>query len=114
MNPEGIKILLTDVGIAMIASLAGVYFTKESTSKYNSARTEMVKNMNRFLTWIQSDLMSKLSDDLTGALIKMTQDLNEFNRTFANNTRELKETLSTVKDNYEVRLNFLRQLTKLR
>lgn len=114
MNPEGIKILLTDVGIAMIASLAGVYFTKESTSKYNSARTEMVKNMNRFLTWIQSDLMSKLSDDLTGALIKMTQDLNEFNRTFANNTRELKETLSTVKDNYEGQVKLLEAIDKIK
>lgn len=114
MNPEGIKILLTDVGIAMIASLAGVYFTKESTSKYNSARTEMVKNKNKFLTWIQSDLMSKLSDDLTGALVKMTQDLNEFNRTFANNTRELKETLSTVKDNYEGQVKLLETIDKIK
>ena len=101
LNASGIKILLTDVGIAMIASLAGVFFTKQSTAHYNDARTEMVKNKNRFLTWIQTDLMSKLSDDITGALLKMTQDLNEFNRTFANNTQELKNTLSTVKDNYE-------------
>ena len=114
MNPTGIRILLTDVGIAMIASLAGVYFTKQSTSHYNTARTEMVKNKNRFLTWIQTDLMSKLSDDITGALIKMTQDLNEFNRTFADNTRELKETLSTVKDNYEGQVKLLEAIDKIK
>lgn len=114
MNPEGIKILLTDVGIAMIASLAGVFFTKQSTAHYNEARTEMVKNKNRFLTWIQTDLMSKLSDDITGALIKMTQDLNEFNRTFADNTRELKETLSTVKDNYDGQVKLLEAIDKIK
>lgn len=114
MNPEGIKILLTDVGIAMVASLAGVYFTKQSTSNYNSARTEMVKNKNRFLTWIQTDLMSKLSDDITGALIKMTQDLNEFNRTFADNTRELKQTLQTVKDSYEGQVKLLEAIDKIK
>ena len=114
MNPEGIKILLTDVGIAMIASLAGVFFTKQSTAHYNEARTEMVKNKNRFLTWIQTDLMSKLSDDITGALIKMTQDLNEFNRTFADNTRELKETLSTVRDNYDGQVKLLEAIDKIK
>lgn len=114
MNPEGIKILLTDVGIAMIASLAGVYFTKQSTAHFNEARTEMVMNKNRFLTWIQTDLMSKLSDDITGALIKMTQDLNEFNRTFADNTRELKETLSTVKENYEGQVKLLEAIDKIK
>lgn len=114
MNPAGIRILLTDVGIAMVASLAGVYFTKQSTSHFNAARTEMVKNKNRFLTWIQTDLMSKLSDDITGALIKMTQDLNEFNRTFADNTRELKETLSTVKDNYEGQVKLLEAIDKIK
>lgn len=113
-DAEGIKILLTDVGIAMIASLAGVYFTKQSTSHYNEARTKMVQNKNRFLTWIQTDLMSKLSDDITGALLKMTQDLNEFNRTFANNTRELKETLSTVKDNYEGQVKLLDAIDKIK
>lgn len=114
MNPEGIKILLTDVGIAMIASLAGVFFTKQSTAHYNEARTEMTKNKNRFLTWIQTDLMSKLSDDITGALIKMTQDLNEFNRTFADNTRELKETLSTVKENYDGQVKLLEAIDKIK
>ena len=114
LNAEGIKILLTDIGIAMFASLAGVFITKQSTTHYNSARTEMVRNKNHFLTWIQTDLMSKLSDDITGALLKMSNDLNEFNRTFADNTRELKETLSTVKDNYEGQVEFLKAIDKLK
>lgn len=114
MNPGGIKILLTDVGIAMAASLCGVYFTKQSTGHYTEARSLMVKNKNRFLTWIQTDLMSKLSDDITGAILKMTQDLNEFNSSFADNTRELKETLSTVNSNYEGQVKLLAAIDKIK
>jgi hypothetical protein len=114
MNPEGIKILLTDVGIAMAASLCGVFFTKQSTTHYNEAKTSMTKNKNRFLTWIQTDLMSKLSDDITGALIRMTQDLNEFNSSFAQNTKELKETLKTVNDNYEGQVKLLDAIDRIK
>lgn len=114
MNPEGIRILLTDVGIAMAASLCGVFFTKQSTTHYNEAKTSMTKNKNRFLTWIQTDLMSKLSDDITGALIRMTQDLNEFNSSFAQNTKELKETLKTVNDNYEGQVKLLDAIDKIK
>ena len=114
MNPEGIKILLTDVGIAMIASLCGVFFTKQSTSHFNKARTEMAKCKNRFLTWIQTDLMSKLSDDITGAILKMTNDLNEFNSTFAQNTKELKETLATVNSNYDAQVKLLQAIDRIK
>jgi ABC-type transporter Mla subunit MlaD len=58
--------------------------------------------------------MSKLSDDITGAILKMTADLNEFNRTFAENTKELKETLSTVNDNYEGQVKLLDAIEKLK
>ena len=114
MNPEGIKILLTDVGIAMAASLCGVLFTKMSTSNFNDARTHMSKNKNRFLTWIQTDLMSKLSDDITGAILKMTNDLNVFNQTFSQNTKELRETLSTVNSNYDGQVKLLQSIEKLK
>ena len=114
MDPEGIKILLTDVGIAMAASLCGVLFTKISTAHFNEARTLMAKNKNKFLTWIQTDLMSKLSDDITGAIIKMTQDLNEFNSSFAQNTIELKETLHIVSDNYENQVKLLDTIDKIK
>lgn len=113
IDPQGIKILLTDVGIAMIASFAGVYFTKQSTTHFNSARTTMIKNKNRFLTWIQTDLMSKLSDDITGAILRMTSDLNEFNSTFRNNTKELSKTLSSVSTNYTEQINLLDRINNL-
>ena len=83
---DGIKIFLIDIGIAMVASFLGVFFTKKSTSAFKDARSIMSRNKHKFLSWIQTELMPNLSDDITGALIKMTQDLNEFNSTFASKT----------------------------
>lgn len=114
IDPEGIKVLLTDVGIAMIASFVGVYCTKQATSKFNEAKTLMSKNKNRFLTWIQTELLSKLSDDITGAIIRMTNDLNEFNNTFASNTQELKTTLSTVNSNYTGQIQLFEAIERLK
>ncbi|MGM9799851.1 MAG: hypothetical protein ACI30M_04120 [Muribaculaceae bacterium] len=114
IDPDGIRVLLTDVGIAMGASFAGVLATKISTSSFNEARAEMSRRKNRFLTWIQTDLMSKLSDDFTGAILKMTNDLNEFNRTFSQNTQELRETLSTVNNSYEGQVALLQSIESLR
>lgn len=111
---NGIRTLLTDVGIAMIASFVGVLATKMSTSKYNDARRNMLNQKNIFLTWIQTELMPNLNDDLTGALVKMTQDLNNFNSTFAANTRELHETLQQVTDNYENQVELLETIDKLK
>ena len=111
---EGIKTLLTDIGIAMIASFLGVMFTAISTSKYKEARGEMLKMKNKFLSWIQTKVMPNMSDDLTGALTKMANDLNKFNSTFAENTKELKETLSQVTDNYDNQVKLLDAIDKIK
>ena len=114
LDPIGIKTLLTDVGIAMTASFLGVLFTKISTSEYKGARAVMSQNKNKFLTWIQTELMPNLTDNLTGALIKMTRDLNEFNNTFASNSKELKETLALVTDSYKGQVEILDAIEKIK
>ena len=114
LQVDGIKTLLTDIGIAMVASFLGVLFTKILTAKFKEAKAEMSKNKGKFLTWIQTELMPNLTDDLTGALIKMTQDLNNFNSTFADNTKELKETLSMVSDDYKEQVKVLEAIEKLK
>ena len=86
---EGIKTLLTDIGIAMIASFLGVMFTAISTSKYKEARGEMLKMKNKFLSWIQTKVMPNMSDDLTGALTKMANDLSQVTDNYDNQVKLL-------------------------
>lgn len=114
LDYSGIQGLLIDVGIAMLATLGGVFSTNYLTSKFNAAKAQMSKNKNVFLTWIQSELMSKLNDDITGAILKMTNDLNEFNSTFADNTKELRHTLQTVNSNYEGQVKLLEAVEKIK
>lgn len=114
MNTKGIQVMLTDVGIAMCASLVGVFCTKWSTNEYNDAKTLMTKNKNVFLTWVQSDLMSKLNDNITGALLKMTNDLNRFNKTFSDNTKDLKEALGSVNNNYKEQVKLFETIDRLK
>lgn len=114
IQTEGIKTLLTDIGIAMIASFLGVMFTAISTSQYKDARGEMLNMKNKFLSWIQTMVMPNMSGDLSGALTKMAIDLNNFNSTFAENTKELKETLSQVTDNYDSQVKLLDAIDKIK
>lgn len=113
LSSDGIRTLLTDVGIAMIASFVGVLATKTSTSHFNTARVTMLKDKNSFLTWIQTELMPNLTDDMMGAVLKMTSDLNAFNNTFSANTRELRATLKTVSDNYEGQIEILNSIERI-
>ncbi len=101
VDASGIQALLTDVGIAMIATFIGVLVTKLSTQTFNDARTEMTRNKNTFLTWIQSELMPKIPDDITGAIKRMTDNLNLFNYTFAQNTNNLSTTFAKINENYD-------------
>ena len=110
---DGIQTFLIDIGIAMVASFLGVFFTKKSTSAFKDARSIMSRNKHKFLSWIQTELMPNLSDDITGALIKMTQDLNDFNKSFASNTAELKDTLALVIDNNKGQVEILKSIEKL-
>lgn len=114
IHAQGIKTLLTDIGIAMTASFLGVFFTAITTAKYKDARGDMLKRKNQFLSWIQTRVMPNMSDSLTGALIKMAQDLNHFNSTFAENTKELKETLSRVTDNYDSQIQLLDAIDRIK
>lgn len=114
IHAQGIKTLLTDIGIAMTASFLGVFFTAITTAKYKDARGDMLKRKNHFLSWIQTRVMPNMSDSLTGALTKMAQDLNHFNSTFAENTIELKETLSRVTDNYDSQIQLLDAIDRIK
>lgn len=44
----------------------------------------------------------------------MANDLNKFNSTFAENTKELKETLSQVTDNYDNQVKLLDAIDKIK
>ena len=97
---DGVQVLLSGVAIAMISSICGIGLTTWGSSIIKNAKTTLEMGKNTFLTWMQAELLPNLSNDTAQTLGKMANNLTNFNRTFAVNTRELKETLSTVTSSY--------------
>ena len=93
---EGIKALMGGVALAMISSIWGIMLTTYNSSKNKEAKTELEANKNLFISWLQVELLPVLSNDISGALAKMTQNLASFNATFTGNISELRDMLDTI------------------
>jgi hypothetical protein len=87
---QGIQHLLGGVAVAMIASLFGVVLTIIGTHQTKDAVAANETGRNQFLSWIQSNLLPKMSGDVVSTLGVFYSNLNEFNGTFAQNSKELK------------------------
>ena len=95
---DGIIALLAGVALAMVCSVFGIILTTSGTSKLKDVKIEVERKKHDFLTWMQAELLPKLSNDMGDVLVTVTKNLSSFNRTFAKNAKDLNTTLSIVKD----------------
>ena len=110
---QGIQHLLGGVAVAMIASLAGVIMTIIGTRSTKEAVSANEEGRNRFLSWIQSNLLPKMSSDVVSTLGVFYSNLNEFNSTFSQNSRELKSAFVAIQDAYKSQTQYTKELNKL-
>lgn len=110
---QGIQHLLGGVAVAMIASLVGVILTIIGTHQTKDAVASNETGRNQFLSWIQSNLLPKMSGDVVSTLGVFYQNLNEFNGTFATNSRELKKAFQTIQEAYRGQTEYTKELNKL-
>ena len=110
---QGIQHLLGGVAMAMIASLVGVILTIIGTKQTKNAVSENEEGRNKFLSWIQCNLLPKMSSDVVSTLGNFYTNLNEFNSTFANNSRELKSAFEAIKRAYQGQTEYTKELNKL-
>lgn len=110
---EGIQHLLGGVAVAMIASLAGVIMTIIGTRHTKEAVSANEEGRNKFLSWIQSNLLPKMSSDVVSTLGVFYQNLNEFNGTFAQNSKDLKKAFQSIQDAYKGQTEYTKELNKL-
>lgn len=110
---EGIQHLLGGVAVAMIASLVGVILTIIGTRHTKEAVSANEEGRNKFLSWIQSNLLPKMSSDVVSTLGNFYTNLNEFNSTFSQNSRELQKAFEAIKSAYAGQTEYTRELNKL-
>jgi hypothetical protein len=111
---EGIETLLGGVALAMISSILGIMLTTFGSHLAKNAKSIVEQNKNTFLSWIQAELLPNISSDTSSALIRMTRNLSSFNNTFAENTKELRATLSQVNDSYQKQAEMMRAINRLK
>ncbi|MCR5455990.1 MAG: hypothetical protein K6F33_13475 [Bacteroidales bacterium] len=96
VQTNAIENMLKGVAVAMVASAAGITFTTVLTFIFKNAKAKNANDKNIFLSWIQANLLPSMSSDVNTALDKMSTALSDFNSQFADNTKNLNDTLSIV------------------
>lgn len=114
LGEKGIESLLGGVALAMISSIIGIILTIISSYKIKNAKSRVEKNKNVFLSWIQAELLPSLTNDITGALVKMSENLNSFNQTFVENTREFKNILLETQSVNDSQAKLYKSITELK
>ena len=110
---SGVTELLGGVALAVISSAVGLGLTMAASYFFKEAKRNVEIKENTFLSWIQSELLPNLSTDFTATLVKMTNNLTDFNNTFSTNTQKLDDTLSKVNESYVGQAKLLEELERI-
>ncbi len=110
---NGIQHLLGGVAIAMFASLCGVILTVIGTHQTKDAVASNEAGRNKFLSWVQTNLLPRMSGDVVSTLGVFYTNLNKFNRTFSQNSRELKSAFEEIQNAYKGQTEYTKELNKL-
>lgn len=110
---SGVTELLGGVAIAVLTSALGLGLTMRSSYLFKEAKRVVELRENAFLGWIQAEMLPNLSTDMTSTLVKMTNNLHNFNNTFSSNTAKLDRTLAKVNDSYTGQARILEVLERV-
>lgn len=110
---SGVTELLGGVAIAVLTSALGLGLTMRSSYLFKEAKRVVEIHENAFLGWIQSEMLPNLSTDMTTTLVRMTNNLRDFNTTFSTNTQKLDRTLAKVNDSYTGQAKLLEALERV-
>lgn len=97
-----INSLIGGVAIAMIATFFGILFTMLSNFYiYRNAKSQVERNRNNFLTFIQTELLPHLQSSLHQTLNVLGKNVEKFNKTFKSNIdafdTKFKESIESLK-----------------
>lgn len=109
----GVNDLLSGVAWAMIASICGIVLTTAASILFKSRKIQGETGKNSFIAWLQSRLLPELPTDTSEALNRLVVNLNKFNNSFAQNTSELRNALSSVNESYRYQADIIESVQKM-
>ena len=95
---KSINGLLLGVVIAMGSSILGNLLTIEASKEARETKKAVEERKNNFYSWLQAELLPKISSDLSSALIRLGNDLTTFNDSFKSNADILNTTIAKISE----------------
>lgn len=112
-SSDGIKELLGGVALAMISSICGILLSTHGSIMATKAKAALIENKNEFLSWIQSNLLPKMSDSATSAIYTLQSNLSSFNNAFSGNIKEMKSAFAQMNTSNKDQLLMLQTIEKM-
>lgn len=113
VGAEGIKMLLQGVGIAMLTTFIGVLLTIIGSWTHKNATGESENRKNKFLNWMQGELLPQMKHNMASTLIILQKNLAKFNKDFASNSQELNKIFGNINTSYRENTKLLEAVQKL-
>lgn len=105
--------LLQTVGLAMSVSALGLLLTIINANRCRTAQRQMESRKNQFFTFIQTELLPTLSNDLERSLDKLQENLDTFNLDFKDNLAKFNANVGDVQKNLELQKATLNQIERI-
>lgn len=93
---DGIEAVLGGIALAMLASFIGIILTTFGSWRAKSVKVQVEKGKQKFLSWLQQELLPKLKTGVDAEIGRITDNIKESNASFAANTTKLNATLKDI------------------
>lgn len=110
---KGIRDLLRGVAIAMLTTFIGVLLTIIGSFSYRNATEKNERKKNKFLNWMQGELLPQMKHDMASTLNILQQNLTKFNKDFATNSQNLNKIFENINTTYKENSTLLEAVQKL-
>lgn len=109
----GIRDLLRGVAIAMFTTFFGVLLTIIGSFSYRTSTKENERKKNKFLNWMQGELLPQMKHNMASTLTILQQNLTKFNKDFAANSKNLNDIFKNINTTYQENTKLLEAVQKL-
>lgn len=110
---SGISDLFGGIALAMISSIIGILLTTIGSLKNKNTKALVEQKKHSFISWLQAELLPKISTDFSSAIIQLGHDLSGFNSTFSGNANLLRQTISEISHATTAQASLLNSIERL-
>lgn len=111
---SAIDMLIGGVKVAMIASFIGLLLTVVlSGYKYKGAKLQAEGLKNDMFTWIQTQLLPVLSQNISSSIYSLQANLLKFNDTFSVNVSSFNDVMNKILHSFDSQVNLMNELKEV-